>query len=357
MYLLDKKTIEQFKHTPSQKGFAVRMELDYDAFNEMLTKLNVQAKDIVEHADVRHEVAYMIIDMANKEDLVPFKDNYKVHDDINKKYFMGNKLGDAGEIKRGRIYMKRTANISPAYADLLARKRYADSGLTPPRYYHVVDEENEQYRRVHGLAELKGKSLKEYQSMSPKKLIGLDKRKSHIDDEGRKLYKAKLNPTLKMKYQTYDIRRWWNKRTNKMKTNLQTTMPINYIQQGHGEGIATGMKKGTKYADRPPHLRDSYRVVSNASKGTTNIIYSVRKKPDRYYIDSPNGTDNYAYNQYFGEDVDWRRTTPDTTSRWLEVAIGIPVEEKIKIPSIPTGDLNFKQIEKFVKKKLTKGVK
>ena len=78
-------------------------------------------------------------------------------------------------------------------------------------------------------------------------------------------------------------------------------------------------------ADRPPHLKDSYELIS-PYYGQVGIRYYVRKKrDDRFKHNSKYDLQEYSGIQYYTPDQNWKRATPNTGARWFEQALGIDI--------------------------------
>lgn len=124
----------------------------------------------------------------------------------------------------------------------------------------------------------------------------------------------------------------------------------------YGKSFARGLReyKGRKeqiyYSDRPPHLNDvldTHRVVVKG--GNAQITIHNRKPKDERF--SEVGGTEYALAQYFGDDSNWNREREDSTSRWLEVAVGLVQPSR---PVTTDVDMNLKQLTVIMNKYLSK---
>lgn len=129
----------------------------------------------------------------------------------------------------------------------------------------------------------------------------------------------------------------------------------NFIYRTDKQGKRIMRKHKEYYTDHPTHLKEikqTHRVsILHNDNGINQaqIIISNKKIYDKRFVEP--GGEQYANFQYFADDANWKRTTEGTTSRWLEVAIGLPVTDgAIKIPSISTGERNQKIILNWMKK-------
>lgn len=110
-------------------------------------------------------------------------------------------------------------------------------------------------------------------------------------------------------------------------------------------------------ADRPPHLKNSYEVIS-PYYGQVGIRYYVRKKKDdRFKHNSKYDLQEYSGTQYYTPDQNWKRATPNTGARWFEQAIGldIPMSGYKKIET--NAKENYAYVIKAYKDALTEQLK
>lgn len=110
-------------------------------------------------------------------------------------------------------------------------------------------------------------------------------------------------------------------------------------------------------ADRPPHLKASYELIS-PYYGQVGIRYYVRKKKDdRFKHNSKYDLQEYSGTQYYTPDQNWKRATPNTGARWFEQALGIdiPMSGYKKIDTDPKE--NYANVIKAYKDALTEQLK
>lgn len=281
-----------------------RLKLNTDEYKRIMSSIVTDVQKVANDTGVMYELAQAIIDMAEEEDLVPYRAFYQLR---KTKKVLDKKTGKEKLI---RNYHKRMYHY--------------ESGI---RVYATETDFDEWDR--------------------PESVYDEDKHRMYVKTYGM------------VPYLRYDRRRRKNgdlipstlKSGKKVKSEkLFKPVKSSQIQREGGTPLKfQGMESGQMFADRPPHLIDSYKIIEFSNN--VGIQYSVRKDKNDHFSTHNSGK-NYADIQYFSEDAGWKRTTPGTTSRWLEVAIGLQVDENIKIPYIANGKKNFEALKTIVRKNI-----
>lgn len=116
------------------------------------------------------------------------------------------------------------------------------------------------------------------------------------------------------------------------------------------------------YADRPPHLVDidTTHLTKFTKNGVQIVVTNKKPKDKRFYEE---GGVQYGSIQYYGGtdgDINWKRASDTTTSRWLEVAIGLPVPSNIKgysVYSLATAQKNYDNMLEIMAEAIRKGIR
>lgn len=266
----------------------LRVYLDSTGYNKLIARAATDITKLSKDTDVMEDVAQLIVDKAEDSDLVPYRQFYPLRKTKTVKNPKTGKKKVTRKYYNQLYYMKETSGkkrrVYLKEAEDLDHPLPGEYGIVKPDYTQIVYER----RR-----DKNGNLLKETKAGRTK---------------GKGLWKA-----------------------------------VSIAKENEGDPLHfQGMKAGTVYADRGPHLIDSYKFV-RTSGNRVGIQYSVRKKPNDHWSTHNSGED-YAAFQYFADDTNWKRTSDGSTSRWLEVAMGIPIETNVKGKQFAGGSANRKQI-------------
>lgn len=320
-----------------------QVKLDASSCYQQLRNADVTIRQLVRSEKILTKMAASVI--VSSEPLIPEKLNYKL-----KK--------SKGPIKRDAKTGKPVLYKSGKKKGMPKRETFS-----PAQYYYyrnLTEAERERYEPI-------SKSDTVLHKQTSQRKVVTHKRKRYRGvllgfqllsvDKGKKYTKTYATGTgdVHTGYRKItDSRK--KKRVHWVETQGYALYNKEYIKD---ESYSkNGRKNVAYYSDRPPHLNDiddTHKI--KFVRGVAQIIITNKKPRDTRYVEE--GGKQYGAKQYYGPDKGWKRTTENTTSRWLEVAIGLPVPDNISMPSIPTAEANYerminimlKEIERINKKR------
>jgi len=378
----------------------VRLQLDFSRLNESLAKISKEVRLVPKNKQLALRLAATVINAAYDQDLIPFKEQYKIKLPKKKKTDVVNKKGNIVVNRKGEIVKKSSAKqyyslkevrmrqatkeikTVTKTADTRKKETFTEEHYYPDKYTYRVE-------KNHAIVKNKKGKLKAVKRIAYNKEIvtygvPLDLNKLR----GVKLTSFTVEPahteTKRRTVTTGSAPKWQVKRSIVPDPNRYITreavhwkeagryigndMPAGLVSMlsKYNEAFVTqvktdklGRQREVPMMDRPPHLKDvdvthKFMTKQRASGLVAQIRLSAKKNYDERFYEK--GGVQYAYTQYYGidhkgnttGDAKWKRETPETTSRWLEVALGIPVNIPVKVKRGPNAKAQYAKLRSLV---------
>ena len=326
-----------------------RLDLDLSGFIQLIQKSQTKLPQTIKSKEVLTAMAQSAIDSALESDIIPEKELYKIKPakskvkKLDKKgnpvfYKTGDKKGQqryepftpAQYFSYRELSEKERTRNEPIYEDDTVIKTYTSTG-NYSEYKSI-----KLFGKSTGLMRVKKdtkKRTQKYASGTGKKVVG---------------YKKIVDPRKR-------VREYWKEAKSGMfgANSVYNKTYIKYQEEVTNPNTGKKRKVTEYYMDRPPHLvqTDQTHVVK-VKNGVAQIIITSKKPKDKRFYEE--GGVQYGAIQYYGPDKNWDRAVDGTTSRWLEVALGLPVPDDIKIQSISGADVNYEKLVKIMRTAIQK---
>lgn len=277
----------------------LRVSMESPYATDFINEYYKVVKDLTKDKQVLTNMAWFVIDTAEKEGLIPYQGEYELRKTTNKsEYSKFYSMQKEGKTKK-RVYWKDTT-----FND-------SDTSDSPTFWHHTHQVNSKKKEKV---------TIKAASAYS----------KNNFRNETGVTPGKTFDKLLKKKLVDIEI-------GSRMK-------PITYTR---------GNRKA--YADRPPHLDDTettHTVVINGQ--FVGIKIYAKKKPDKKF---KNGefTSEYGLIQYTSDDTNWKRHTQGTTSYWLHAVLG--VNKNGRGINSPNAKQNYEQLRDYMQKALREKVK
>lgn len=288
--------LSKYRQSKRYRSAFLDFNIDATELVRYLTKTDTKLQKTVKSPEVLEEMADTVIWLTSESELIPYKDEYRVKSS-RKKVFQTDEDGKVMR-SRDKLFMR-------------SRKR----GAKKSRY------------------RIKGKP----------KLLPFSPA-THYSNKKEEWYEVETDPEYRVRKKGHD----------RLVTTYRVDEHTTKIKKGKHKGSTRTTKRF--YTDRPPHLQDTgdtHDIIIKRDAAQIKI-HAIKPRNSKFY---DKGGVNYAAAQYFGEDINWNRTTENTTSRWLEVAFGLPVPAGTKIVKYPGAKSNMKQLIKILKPVVERAIK
>lgn len=357
--------IKVHQYGASNRNSFISFVFNTDDANAYFSRVDGNIVKLAQSDKVMFAMAKQLIIRAYKSDLIPVKYEYQIRSRKSRKVLRDAK-GKPIKYKTGKKEgQNRREPFSPSQYYYLHDLTEAEKASKPieksDTILHRARTRYSTYTEKIFATKYRGVKVKPM----------LKKKSSHLQPHTTKKY-ASGTGNVTVGY-TKDLRKrrrvYWEEITDKNPFLIYNRTYRTVIEE---KETKSGKIRRTKkyYTDRPPHLQDIMEThIISIENGVAKIFLTAKKPKDERFYDV--GGKQYAYAQYYGitpnspgptgtgiarltGDKDWNRESATATSRWLEVAVGLPVPSNIKIQQYSGAEANLNKVIEVMGKEIRK---
>lgn len=346
-------TINNLTFPKDERNSLIRLQLDATNLVDRLQKANKCVLKASEKDAVMLQMAAEVI--KNSIDLIPLKHAYRIR--LDRKVAQRDEFGAIKKFKSGKkAGQTKYRRVTPA--DYYSWDHIVYDGVYQPKEIKTHKRKVEKFTSEYSETETRYRvKVTGNVDVTTKRFGTRKKQISLVFGERLTTTKSEKHPNKNIYYTgegtiTVGSKKKVGKYVKRKKVMWENIGEAPASSTVYGKYFATDPDTGKQVMDRPPHLRD---VGSNyidgshlvtISKHKANIRISSRKPKDKRFYEE--GGVNYAYYQYEGDDTTWKRETDGTTSRWLEVSLGLVKSKRADVTV--NSEANYNRMKNILQK-------